>query len=415
VVEPKPTGKQPNFADIDQMMAMMNEIIEWGFMSDAIHLDLDDPEIGLLPSGRIGSSKDFYNDKLKLFGKERTITEVESYVNAFKNKFKKRTIQSEVTREDFQKRIDAAFKADWGITLDGILGICELVTALAEQHKTSVYEMEAQQLLKYIHSKTTLTEEEIKCGLNQLSLKRRPDFNEPPKGYNKNDIYPWKYNREFAFLRRPLLLVTNSKGEDVYYWGLRNTHAAGHQILSLLYSGRLRTYNHPNIDGILAEINNQNGDDFRKNVKEWFKKQEGYETIEHEVSIKPKGHIEAEKDYGDIDVLIVDHSNKFMYLVECKDTEQPKNVHEMKGELDKYLGRKEGEGLILKHVERDKFLRQNKDRLCNLVNNPNGYTIVSFILTSEDLPLSYIKDRLLLPFVSFPKLKREGIKLLSSI
>jgi hypothetical protein len=150
-------------------------------------------------------------------------------------------------------------------------------------------------------------------------------------------------------------------------------------------------------------------------VKEWFQKQEGFRTIEDEVTIKQKGHIEAEKDYGDIDILTIDEQGKIIYSLECKNTEQAKNIHEMKGELDKYIGRKKGEGLIIHHVDRDGFIQNNKKKLANLITNPGEYKIVSIIVTSEDLPLIYIQDRLPLPFISFPMLKREGASILRNL
>lgn len=74
--------------------------------------------------------------------------------------------------------------------------------------------------------------------------------------------------------------------------------------------------------------------------------QQAFHTIEKdEVSIRSVAQIEADKDYGDIDVCSIDFANKVIYSIECKDTEQAKNIHEMKGELDKYLEKTDGSGL----------------------------------------------------------------------
>lgn len=280
---------------------------------------------------------------------------------------------------------------------------------IAERNESSVAYMQPEELVVELLNLTTLTEDEIRYGLDKLTLTQRPDFNKPPKGYHSNDIFPWKYNREFSFLRRPLILLTGENGKQTYYWGLRNSFSANNQIQSLLYSGRIKTYNHPNIDALLGEINTRNGKRFRNDVMKWLKQQPNFATIENEISIKPGGHINAEKDYGDIDVLAFDEVNKIIYLLECKDTEQAKNIHEMRNELDKYLGKGANGGLIDKHVERDKFIQKNREKMEKLVSNIEQYKIISVIITSEDLPLSYIEDKLPLPFVSFPMLKRNGV------
>lgn len=410
--DPQLAGQLSSFSDIDEMLALMNSIVNWGSLSDAIHFQLDDTDIGLLPSGRIGTDRDFYNNKLKPFGQARAITEIEGYVESFSRRFGKKEVAERIENkklDDFNKRVDDAFTADWGIPLSGVLAICYVLTVLAEQNNNSVCEMSSDNLIMSLQTHTKLPLKYIMCGLEKLTLTKRFNFNKAPKGYDQDDIYPWKYNREFAFLRRPLILLEDTSGKGMYYWGWRNSHAVGFQIQNVLDSGRLKTYNQPNIERILGDINAENGKSFRQEVKEWFKIQANFTTVEYEVSIKPQGHIEADQDLGDVDVFTVDQQNKIIYIIECKNTEQAKNIHEMKSEIDKYIGKNPGEGLIQKHVKRDHHLQVYPERARAIVHQTDDFKIVSIILTSEDLPLSYIKRTLPLPLISFPQLKRGGL------
>ena len=59
------------------------------------------------------------------------------------------------------------------------------------------------------------------------------------------------------------------------------------------------------------------------------------------VKIKERGHLVADIDYGDIDVLAYDTTNNILYSIECKNTNTAKNIREMKNEMDEYLGRGE--------------------------------------------------------------------------
>jgi len=102
-----------------------------------------------------------------------------------------------------------------------------------------------------------------------------------------------------------------------------------------------------------------------------------------------------------------------VYSLECKDTNKAKNIHEMKKEMDNYLGREGQKGMIQKHVERHNWLISNKDKLRAFLQIDNEPKVLSFMLTSEVIPITYIRaESIQLPTISFPKLKKEGIELL---
>jgi len=85
----------------------------------------------------------------------------------------------------------------------------------------------------------------------------------------------------------------------------------------------------------------------------------------------------------------------------------------MKKEMDSYLGREGQKGMIQKHVERDNWLRANKDKISAFLKIDNEPRIASFMLTSEVIPMTYINaEELPLPIISFSQLKASGTKLL---
>jgi hypothetical protein len=90
----------------------------------------------------------------------------------------------------------------------------------------------------------------------------------------------------------------------------------------------------------------------------------------------------------------------------------------MKVEMDDYLGRDgmDKKAKMRKHVERNDWLNANKAALKDLVSDAENYTIKSFILTADEIPLGYLKkDDLPLPIKSFAFLRKNGLSYLSDL
>ena len=168
----------------------------------------------------------------------------------------------------------------------------------------------------------------------------------------------------------------------------------------------------------LAAVSGDKGNPFRKSVKKWFEESSNYQIIPYEVQMDknaPKGHIQADKHYGDIDLLVIDHEHQIIYPIECKNIHGGRNVHEMKIEMDDYLGRNgnDKKAKMRKHFERNKWLQANKQALKGLVPDVEKYSIKSFILTADEIALTYLKkDNLLLPLKSFAFLRKNGLSYL---
>jgi hypothetical protein len=166
------------------------------------------------------------------------------------------------------------------------------------------------------------------------------------------------------------------------------------------------------INKVLGRFRERKGKYFRDQVRDWLKKQK-LSVVDYEVAISPKGHLKADKNYGDIDVLAFNSRTNTILAIECKDTNKAKNIHEMKTEMDNYLGRDGNAGMIGKHLNRHIWLNENKEQLDDFLNIKGGATINSFIFTSEVIPTNYLKaGEISLPIVAFSELKREGLKLI---
>jgi hypothetical protein len=406
--------KVPGYDEVDQLLAIMNEVATFGMLSDAIYFGLDDPDVGLLPSGRIGIGKSFFEEKLRPFSHANTLADVEAYMENFDDRMESlpQANKDDPETDAWLDRADEAFLTDWGVSYTELIGTIKSLLYMGAERETSVVLMPRSEFVAEFLANSDFDKDKIERLLSLMTIKERNDFLIPPEGYKAEDVFPWKYNREFSIIKRPIVEF-NDKGTPMLIWGIRNAEIAGRQVNQLLYHGRLK-YGKEKINSLLGEQNELLGAEFRKLAFNWFNSQSDLKVWDYEVTIDKKGHLIADKNYGDIDILVFDPQTNTAYNVECKRTHQAKNIHEMKTEMDSYFGRDGQKKKIQKHVDRHEWLINNQEKLAAFVGNTAPITVKSIILTSEVVPVKYIAGSASpLPLIAFPELKRIGMKLLA--
>lgn len=416
-----PTGhKWPNFDDIDELLALTNQLIDWGALSEAMRMGIDDPKMGLLPSGRIGTEKTVEREAFKPYAVAKTESTVFSNIENFESNYVPAKKTGEAVETKDSQSLDAAFKAEFGLNLTILSKIIGTLINEGFINAESCIEMEEAALKGLLSKIEDITARDIDSAFELLTLLERKAIGVSPDGYTTSDIFPWRYSRSISYIRRPLVKVTD-KEAVYYYFGYRHLIQFIDNLIYLLYSSKLPGAKSEEMKSWLASISGDKGKPFREAVKKWFEKNSGYEIIPHEVQMDKnvsKGHIQAEKHYGDIDLFVIDHEHRIIYPIECKNIHGGRNVHEMKVEMDDYLGRdsKDKKAKMRKHVERNAWLKANKAALKDLVPDAENYTIKSFVLTADEIPLAYLKkDDLPLPVKSFSFLRKNGMSYLSDI
>ncbi len=416
-----PTGQiWPNFDDIDELLALTNQLTEWGALSEAMRMGIDDPKMGLLPSGRIGTDKTVEREAFKPYAVAKTESAVFKNIEDFESNYVSVKKTGDAHETDESKSLDAAFKAEFGITLTTLSKIIGTLVNEGFVKAESCMIMKEAELKDLLSKIDRITDDDINTALNILTLLERESIGVPPDGYTPLDIFPWRYNRSISYIRRPIVKLTG-KDTVLYYFGYRHLMQFIDNLFYLLYSSKLPGVKSEEMKSWLAAASGDKGNPFREAVKKWFEGNSGYEIIAHEVHIDknaPKGHIQADKHYGDIDLFVIDHEHRIIYPIECKNIHGGRNVHEMKVEMDDYLGRdgKDKKAKMRKHVERNDWLNANKAALKDLVSDAENYTIKSFILTADEIPLGYLKkEDLPLPVKSFTFLRKNGLSYLLDI
>ena len=400
------------------MLAIASEIVHVGGICDAVRLGVSDHTIEKLESGRYGIYDDNFSDSVGEFASARSVEATNIQMEEFASKMEYLSNLRPKSGDQNNKKwdeIDAAFYADWGVSYRDILRILYSCHLLAMKMKRSVIELTEREFVDgIIEICPELNKEIIEKGLEHLTLDKRKDYLTPPRGMSGNEIYPWIYNRELSYLRRPIVRLQMDDGIKLVY-GFRACLAAGMQLTDLLYSGRLKNGG-KKLATLLGKFEDAKGAIFNKEVRMWLEDNTTLKVWEYEVSIKPRGNLIASGDFGDIDVLAYDTTNNVVYSIECKNTNTAKNVREMKKEMDDYLGREGNKkrALVLKHLKRHKWLLDNIDIVQDFVGCKTNPIVKSMLLTSEVIPTSYLrKEETPLSILNFQELKRNGVTYLA--
>ncbi len=413
-----PQGKKwPNFDDTEEMLALVDQVISWGTLSDSIWTKLEDPAMGILPSGRIGTDKTFQNKVFVPYAQAKTTIDVFNYVDTWEKNYSDLPGKSDGTSE-IEAELDFAFQMEFGISFKTLLQICWLLVGNGFTEGKGSIKVSEEWLYQTIRERTPgISNDDISITLNLLSLLERKSIGNPPEGFERFEIYPWRHKRLISYMLRPLIKI-NKGGSVFYIYGYRHLVDYIENLHYLLYTGKFPDPVSDELSSCLGKISSGKGNPFREMVMNWFKTETNFEVIPVELDIAPHGHLKADKNYGDIDLLVINHEAKIVYSIECKNISGAKTVYEMWSEINSYLGddKNKDNAKIIKHLNRDRWLKEHKASLTKFVPGISEYEIKSLVMTADEIPLTYLKNHALpLPVKSFSFLRKEGISILDSL
>lgn len=407
--QPTKGGKCASTTDLDQLIAMMYHLINWANLSDNIHLEIIDPEMSILGSGRIGVKKDVIYELVLPFYTEKTVENIETAHERFISRFDNSETEKRID-SDIENRYNMAFVAEFDCTIEEVVDVFLLTTCIGFESETSICSMPLKDFIEKVNEELGWSMEKTESFLKHFSLKPREKWEKPPEGFLNEDIWPWRYNRRLSYIRRPFILTFN-KEDATIYWGTRCVEDAGRQLFSLIQNGRYKCdrLTAPEMKELVSSINDELGKRFVTEVIEWINLNSKLKTHK-EITIRPNGDLIAETDLGDIDILAFDDDANIVYSMECKNINSGRNPREIANEIERFIESSEEEkSWTQKHIDRDSWLRANIldviQKFHSNVSNPN---IVSVMIVSEEIPTKYLRS-INLPLVSLSQLKREGL------
>lgn len=399
-----PSGTRPfSLSVFDQLQALAMGAIDFGTESDLIHYNLADIKLWVLPSGRIGADRDEHRTAMDTFLPAFASGEIYRSRRSFDRHWSPSEVASGPLPE--MDRLDHACIAEFGFSLTEILGFVRETLAIGGFDR-AVVTIHLRTFVETLSDKLQWPGEKVRNVLDFLSLRRRLDFLTPPPPFRSEDVYPWRYNRRYSYIRRPLLQRTVNATDEVL-WGPRHVFIAWRQLISLLLTGRLPARS-TEMRSLMGEFNSERGELFNDQVADLFERLPDVKVRRRVKKMTgPDGSL---RPPGDIDVLIAQPKKRRLLVVECKDIAVGRAPHELQSELAKLFQGEAGKpSAIERHQRRTEWVRQNLSSVLSWLGlNPEGkrWKVNSLVVVDHELMTPYL-NRAIVPVLPYAELEKK--------
>ena len=335
VVTCPPTGLRPLSKDfLDQILALAVQIANRGLASDVVTYELGDLELELLGSGRLG-----INRHGGYLGGQQAYLEarIPSQASAARERYVDLWEAPPDGRPPVADQLDVAARAEWGVSMTELAEFHGELVSAAMRRSMAVSSATRGELVAELAEALDLNPGKIERILEMLSLVPRKAFLKPPKGYALPDVYPWRFNRELSYLRRPLLIrpsLNGTRDADEILWGPRHVDASGKQLLTLVLSERLKARS-TEMRNLMTDLRQKETAGFVEEVgrrcrEAGFVVRTNVNKIAGRKILKPDGD-----PAGDLDLVAANPAKKVLHVRECKDLEAARTPAETHNELER--------------------------------------------------------------------------------
>lgn len=387
---------------MDYLLALSSLLIEWANNSDLINYQLADLQISMLPSRRLGiAHENNYFSASSTYFRQYSSQVLSNAIDNYESNW--RTNGNEKV-ETIDLDIVHAFEEEFEV---GFYPFTNFITSVVDLGRDLTDEVKSMPYVEFVEAiqKAGLIKQEVEDIFSLLSLRERENFLKAPKGFRKEDMLPWKFNRELSYLRRPFILQN-----DMVNWSNRHLFYCGQHLIDLCVGGRLKAKS-GKMKNLISKYQNIRGEKFNNIVEGLFS---SYEFLITRGQVKKFGgkRIEGDKgDLGDIDVLVINPRTKSIYLLECKDLSIARNPYEIHHELNNlFVGTAKKPSIVQKHSKRTMWIKENIDSvLANFSLSTKGKWLVKpLIVIDEEMISPYLyNEKEYMRVISINKLKEE--------
>lgn len=374
--------------ELSKLIARAALIVRIGGLSDAIYYNALAPELTISPLGDI-----LFRDEFGHLVVEPMLARVIGERFIANAPFQKKNYVDPGIVPEAKGRISDEFWDAWniemGFDLDEARNIIGALEDKGVEEHTAIFTIKKSAYLDLVSSDRVSTHAAGRL-LDQFSLATRPRWDNPPKGFNVRDIYPWRFGRRLSFVSRPILAIDNSDDP-----------------LLIIAPGALRKGFVYVVDGAYSGRLEQAF--FRtKEMKDtwWGKAHEGHTfnakvakemlgagwQVRENIGLPELLNRKIERNYGDIDVLAWRPDRKEVLVIECKDLSLARNYSEIAALLSDYQGA-EFNGVadkLRRHLDRVALLRDNCGQL-QCFTGIQEPEVVSCLVCSGVVPMQYAK------------------------
>jgi len=391
VIAKPPSGLRPMSKGVfDQLLALAGEIVSLGTASDAMHYRLDDGDVSILPSGRLG----FDHDSGFRAGQQaflRAISPVRARAAA--SRYTKNWVASgSGSPSPFAAELDRCAVIEWGTSMSDFMALYGALVSAGDRRGDGVATERLDVLIDELAKELEWTTAKVDAALLKMTLEpRSTPFLDPPAPHSRNDVSPWRFNRELSHLRRPVAIRTDAGGTEYAIWGFRHMYTARAYVLNLVLSSRYKASS-SDMKTFMAKLRQEEADEFNERVATAY---EDAGMLARRNVKRVKG-VRISRPNGDhltdIDVLAADTSNRTLYLAEAKNLEGARTPPELERELRKTFGAT-GNTAALRQVERVEWVEQRMTLVLDwlgISDDPTKWRVEGLMVTDEHVLTSHI-------------------------
>ena len=261
-----PLGMRPMSLELfDELLAVSTSIINWGFESDYLQFGILDVELAIVPSGRLGASREEFRAARDAFLEVHASGQIGRATAWFPVHW--RSPAPNATGEgDGDGRWDSlvsAVGAETGFTLNEWMDAYGEIWNIGSQQNESVKQLEQAELVRRVATQVGWREHRVSELVRLLSLTARDDFLTPAAPYSQIDVYPWRFGRPLSYIRRPLILLPADGGFEMLQWGNRHLLHSAVYFSGLFLNGRYKATSRE-LKELNGRLNKRRGDEFNE-------------------------------------------------------------------------------------------------------------------------------------------------------
>lgn len=382
-----PSGDRAlSLSELDYLVALANQVINKGMLSDAIHFARADIGVSFLASGRIGLTRSGrYMRGVESFKLVQSQEIIDGAGDQFSWAWRE---GGEAAEPDWLPDLNEASGEEFGLTMTEIAVFFGELLNIASEREHKPAWLPLSPLVSDVATRLEWDEAKVRAAVEAFALRPRDSYF--PSGFAM-EAAPWRFNRNLSYVRRPLLLAGDP--EPALIWGSRHLLRCAPYVMDLIVSGQFRAKS-SRMQSFMGRIRQMIGEEFNDRVAEEFEGFSRYKVCRRAERFGGK-RIERSpaEPLGDIDVLVVDRARRTIIAVETKDFGLAKTPAELANEIAEFDN--SPGSTVRKHAERVAWLQRHQVQVLKSFGLEAGrdrWRTKALVVVSEALIGVHIQD-----------------------
>lgn len=356
-------------------MAICSLIIYWSYKNDLFYYQIFNTPIEILKSHRIGMKQQEFQH---MFSVNEAIRKEQLIASSVLD-----NSGDLIEYKSFGEEINAAFEKEYGYSFYQLKLFTEGLREYSKrQSGDTVYVARIMDIIEFMSAyDASFNEEIVGLIIDSIALRQREDFLVPPEPFRKEDVYPWRFNRELSFTRRPIII----RGDEMI-WGNRQLDHMIRFTLGLINNGKLKAHS-SKMNSLVGRISDERGAEFNDFIYKILVNFNVFEVYPNISKVNGVYIAENNNTLGDIDVLIIDREYHKIIAAEVKNFNFSKNPYEMHLEYKKmFENTKKKKGYYTKHCRRVDWCNKHIDDFKKQYGLDDGdWRVIGVFILSQPL------------------------------